>query len=271
MSLPAAIIDCHAHVFPQNVFEKIWAYFDVHHWPIRYREEEARRAAFLDAHTTAYTTLCYAHKAGMAAWLNEYVLAYAKEHPKAIPTGTFHPDDADVLQYVEAGIKRGFRGFKMHLEVQKFDPSDKRLQKVYDALTEAGMVVTVHTSGHPLPGPWTGIEPFKRFLAMAPKMKMVVAHMAGPEFREYLQFIDDYPIYYDTAMVGVDAPPFGAIPESMQALVRKHADRIVFGSDFPSIPYEWSKQVDAVRSWGLSESQERAVLFENASGLFQVK
>jgi predicted TIM-barrel fold metal-dependent hydrolase len=264
------IIDTHAHIFPQNVFEKIWTYFDEHHWPIRYRDEEAKRAAFLDANTARYTTLCYAHKAGMAAWLNDYVLAYAQAHPKAIPTGTFHPADEDVVSYVEAGIKRGFRGFKMHLEVQKFDPSDKRLEPVYDLLTEAEMVVTVHTSGHPLPGPWTGIEPFKRFLAMAPRMKIIVAHMAGPEFAEYLQFVDDYPMYYDTAMVGVNAPPFGPISEEMQALVRKHAGRLVFGSDFPSIPYEWKLQVEAVRTWGLRPEQEDAVFFKNAENLYRL-
>lgn len=269
MSQP--IFDTHAHVFPQNVFAKIWAYFDVHHWPIYYRQAEAERAAFLDTHTARYTTLCYAHKPGMAAWLNDYVLDYAAAHPKAVPTGTFHPDDEDVLSYVAAGLKRGLRGFKLHLEVQKFNPADARLARVYDLLTEAGVVLTVHTSGHPLPGPWTGIEHFVRMLAMAPRLNMIVAHMAGSDHAAYWRLAQDHPLYFDTAMVGVDYAGFGLLDHPQREHIAAHADRFVFGSDFPSIPYPWSHQVDTVRSWGLGAENERLVFHDNAARLFGLR
>lgn len=265
------IFDTHAHVFPQNVFDKIWAYFDVHHWPIYYRQPEAERAAFLDANTAHYTTLCYAHKPGMAAWLNDYVLQYAAAHPKAVPTGTFHPDDADVLAYVEAGLKRGLRGFKLHLEVQKFNPADPRLAKVYALLSEAGVVLTVHTSGYPLPGPWTGIEHFVNMLALAPRLPMIVAHMAGSDHELYWKLAADHPLYFDTAMVGVEYDGFGLLSEEQKANVRARADRFVFGSDFPSIPYAWSYQVDVVKSWGLTAEQERSVFHDTAAGLFSIR
>lgn len=262
------IIDVHAHVLPQKVFDKIWAYFDQHHWPIYYRTGEAERAAYLEAHTAAYTTLCYAHRAGMAAWLNDYALAYAQAHPKAIAMGTFHPDDADAADYVAEGLKRGLQGFKLHLEVQKFNPADPRLQRVYDLVTEAGAVLVVHTAGQPLPGPWTGPEHFARMLAMAPRVPMIIAHMGGPEFPAYLRYADHHRLYFDTAMVGVNWAGFGTLDEATLALVRRHADRIVFGSDFPSIPYDWAHQVATVKSWGLSREQLEAVFWRTAAGIF---
>ena len=267
---PAKIIDVHAHVFPQNVFDKVWAYFDNHHWPIYYRTGEAERTAALETHTERYTTLCYAHKPGMAAWLNDYALAYAAAHPKAIAMGTFHPDDADAADYVTAGIKRGFRGFKMHLEVQKFNPADARLQRIYDIAAEAGSVLVVHTAGRPRPGPWTGPEHFERMLKMAPRVPMVVAHLGSEDFPLYLTYAQDFPLSFDTAMVGVDWANFGKLDETLQSLVRKHADRIVFGSDFPNIPYPWEHQVETVRSWGLTTEQEDAVFYGNAASLFRL-
>ena len=267
---PASIIDVHTHVFPQNVMEKIWAYFDRHHWPIRYRSAEAERTAVLEERVEAYTTLCYAHRPGMADWLNQYVLDYAATHPKAIPTGTFHPDDEDVLAYVQRGIERGLRGFKVHLEVQRFDPADSRLAGVYGLLTEAGCVVTVHTAGLPLAGPWTGPEPFERMLRMAPRMPIIVAHIGGDEHEDYWRMAQDYPLYFDTAMIGVDYEGFGLLGEEMQAHIRAHPDRFLFGSDFPSIPYEWEHQVDVVRSWNLGAEGEGLVFAENARRLFGV-
>lgn len=262
------IFDAHAHVFPQNVFDKIWAYFDVHHWPIYYRQDEAARAAFLDTHTAAYTTLCYAHKPGMAAWLNDYVLRYAAEHPKAVATGTFHPDDDDVLAYVDAGLKRGLRGFKLHLEVQRFNPADPRLSRVYDLLSEAGAVLTVHTSGHPLPGPFTGVEPFAAMLRLAPRVRIVVAHLAGSDHLDYWRFAGDHPLYFDTAMVGVDYPGFGLVGDELREHVAANIDRFVFGSDFPSIPYPWRHQVEVVQGWGLTQAQEAQIFYETAAKLY---
>lgn len=264
------IIDVHAHAFPQRVLDKIWAYFDKHHWPVYYRTDEAERTAAIEQKVARYTTLCYAHRPGMANWLNDYVLRFAAEHPRAIPTGTFFPEDEDVLRYVEDALKKGIRGFKLHLEVQRFDPADARLRNVYALLSEAQVPVLIHTAGAPLPGPWTGPTHFARLLKMAPRLVVIVAHLGAHEHDVYARFADDHPLYFDTAMVGVDYPGFGRLPEAMQQQVRAHPERYLFGSDFPNIPYPFEHQVEVVRSWGLDERGEALVFSENARRLYHL-
>lgn len=262
------IIDLHAHIFPQNVFDKIWGYFDKHHWPIAYRTSEPERAQVLESRTDRYTTLCYAHRPGMAAWLNDYVLAYAQEHPKAIATGTFHPDDADVATYVADGLKRGLKGFKLHLEVQKFDPADPRLEKVYAILEEAGTPAHVHTSGTPLEGPWTGPAHFERMLKLTKRLPIIVAHLGGSQHLDYFKYTSEHPLSFDTAMVGVDYPGFGALASAQIDHIRAHIDHYVFGTDFPSIPYAWEHQVAAVQSWNLGAANEEKIFAGNARRLY---
>jgi uncharacterized protein len=266
-----AIIDVHTHVFPQNVMDKIWRYFDAHHWPIHYRLPEEERTAILEERVLAYTTLCYAHKPDMAAWLNDYVIRFVTHRPKAIAMGTFHPDDADVADYVRAALERGIRGFKVHLEVQRFDPADPRLVPVYRLIAEAGAPILIHTAGAPLEGPWTGPKHFERFLKMAPLLKVIVAHTGGHEPTAYLRMAADYDLYFDTAMSGVDYPHFGPLADEVLSFVQQHPERILFGSDFPNIPYPWEHQVDVVRSWGLGEKGERLVFAENARRLFKIE
>ncbi len=262
------IIDAHTHVFPDNVMAKIWRYFDQHHWPIHYRGSEAERAEFLAARTAAYTTLCYAHRPGMAAWLNDYALAYAQAHPEAVPTGTFHPDDPDVGEYVAAGIRRGLRGFKVHAEVQRFDPADPRLAPVYGLLSEAGCPVHLHTAGMPLAGPWTGPAHFARLLQLAPRLTVIVAHLGGAEHLEYARLGEDHPVYFDTAMVDVVYPGFPRPGEADLAAIRARPERYLFGTDFPNIPYPWEHQVEVVRAWGLGEEGEALVFAGNFQRIY---
>lgn len=269
MALPADLIDAHAHVFPQNVMDKIWAYFDRHHWPIHYRLPEAERAAFLEARVRRHTTLCYAHRPGMAAWLNDYVLGYARAHLQAVPTGTFHPEDPDVLGYVRSGIERGLRGFKLHAEVQRFDPADPRLQPVYALLTEAGCPLHFHTAGVPLAGPFTGPAPFARLLALAPRLPIIVCHVGGHEHEEYFRFLQaGHPLYFDLAMVGVDYPGFGAMAAPLVDNLRRHPDRFLFGSDFPNIPYPWEHQVEVIQALHLGAAAEALIFAANFRRLY---
>ena len=48
-------------------------------------------------------------------------------------------------------------------------------------------------------------------------------------------------------------------------------DRVLFGSDFPNIPYPYEHAVDAVRRLGLGEEWERKVLHDNAARLFGIR
>jgi predicted TIM-barrel fold metal-dependent hydrolase len=67
----------------------------------------------------------------------------------------------------------------------------------------------------------------------------------------------------------VDEPmPF---PPSQLPRLRDLGDRILFGSDFPNIPYSYA---DAVRSIirvpGIDDAWLRGVLYENAAALFSL-
>jgi predicted TIM-barrel fold metal-dependent hydrolase len=47
-------------------------------------------------------------------------------------------------------------------------------------------------------------------------------------------------------------------------------DRILLGSDFPSIPYPYAHQLEALHRLDLGEEWLRAVLWENGARLFGV-
>jgi predicted TIM-barrel fold metal-dependent hydrolase len=45
-------------------------------------------------------------------------------------------------------------------------------------------------------------------------------------------------------------------------------ERIMYGTDFPNIPYAWDREVKAIAGAGLKEEALAAMLGSNALGLF---
>lgn len=264
------IVDIHAHFFPEVVMKLIWRWFDSAKWGIQYRFSEVERLSFLGLNQIQYfTTLNYAHKANMAHWLNDWTFANYKNWEGAIPFGTFFPEEG-VLQYVKKAVEEyGFKGFKLHCEVSKLDLNRFDLVDTFNYLQESKIPIVIHSGHAPLPGEFTGIKYFARFMESFPELAVIVAHMGAYEVKEYVSLMDIYPnLRMDTTMVFVDFLATGRRTEDYFPLLDKYSDRIYFGSDFPNIPYTLSHPIGKLLSAPLMKSTKQKILSLNAVKLF---
>ncbi|MDV5147082.1 amidohydrolase family protein [Streptomyces sp. SBC-4] len=278
LGLPG-LVDVHTHFMPQNVLDKVWAYFDSAgpltglEWPITYREEEDRRLAILRGFgAVAFTAMLYPHKPGMAAWLNAWAADFAARTPDCLHTATFFPEPgADT--YVHEALDAGARVFKVHLQVGGFDPTDPLLDGAWGALADSGTPVVVHCGSGPTPGKFTGPEPMGRLLARHPRLRVIVAHMGMPEYGEFLDMAERYEgVRLDTTMAFTDfSERLAPFPTAELGRLAALGDRILLGSDFPNIPYPYAHQLHALERLGLGDDWMRRVLYENGAALFHVK
>jgi uncharacterized protein len=278
LGLPG-IIDVHTHFMPHNVMEKVWAYFDQagpltgRPWPINYRVAEDERVEILRAFgIRAFTSLLYPHKRDMAAWLNEWAGEFADRTPDCLRTATFYPEPF-VDSYVDAAINAGTRVFKSHIQVGEYHPNDPLLHPVWDMLEDAGIPTVIHCGSGPAPGLFTGPEPIARVLKRHPRLPLIIAHMGMPEYAEFIELALKYPsVRLDTTMVFTDflddMGPLG--PEVLPKLVDLK-ERILFGSDFPNIPYGYDVALHGLARLGLGDNWLRAVCHDNAAKLFGVE
>lgn len=275
LGLPG-VIDVHTHFMPHRVLRKVWAYFDAagplvgRPWPIQYREDEEERLRRLrDLGVRRFTSLLYPHKPGMAAWLNGWAAEFAARTPDCLHSATFFPEP-DAAAYVKEAIAAGARAFKAHVQVGGYDPRDELLDPVWGLLAEAGVPVVVHCGSGPVPGAWTGPGPFAEVLARHPRLVAIVAHFGLPEYGEFLDLVERYSgVYLDTTMAFTDFTEQDApFPRAELARVAGLGHRVLFGSDFPNIPYPYAHQVEALARLDLGEEWLRAVLWGNAAALF---
>ena len=270
------LIDVHTHFMPQPVMEKVWAFFDrlggpddPAHWPIRYRRDEPTRVDLLrQLGVRRFTSLVYAHKPGMAAWLNEWAAGFARDHADCAQSATFFPEPG-VDRYVAEAVEAGARVFKLHLQVGDLDPRARELDPVWARLARLGIPVIIHAGSGPHPGGCTGPGPVGTVLRAQPDLMLVIAHAGAPEYHEFLDLaLAHEHVMLDTTMVFTDffnrlVPPPPGYPDRVLA----HPERFAFGTDFPQIPYPYAHQLNVLMRLGVDDSWLRAVCWENGRRL----
>jgi predicted TIM-barrel fold metal-dependent hydrolase len=276
LGLPG-VIDVHTHFMPKSVMDKVWQYFDSagplvgREWPIKYRTAESERVEMLRQFgVRGFTALVYPHKPQMAAWLNQWAVQFARATPDCLATATFYPEP-NAGDYVEAAISDGAQVFKAHVQVGRYQPNDPFLDPVWGAIEDARIPVVIHCGSGPAPGEYTGPEPIRRLLQRYPRLRLIVAHLGMPEYVDFMDICEaSADVRLDTTMAFTpfvdELMPF---PSSQLNRLRNLGDRILFGSDFPNIPYGYA---DAMRSLtqipGIDDAWLRGVFYENAAALF---
>ncbi len=277
LSLPG-LIDVHVHFLPDAMQRRVWAYFDQAGdrygmpWPIHYRETETTRLETLRAlGLRIIPALTYAHRPGMAEWLNDWSRQFAARVPDAVHCATFYPE-AGVGDYVNAAIDKGARLFKIHVEVGAFAPDDQRLDEAWAALADRAVPTVIHAGSAPLAGAHTGPTAVRRLLERYPDLIVVIAHMGMPEYDEFADLaLTHARVHLDTTMAFTDfANSFAPPPSDYLARLASLQDKIILGSDFPSIPYAYAHQLQALARLKLGDEWIRSVLWRNGARLMGV-
>ena len=277
------LVDIHVHFMPDRVMDKVWEYFDnagTHYgvaWPVTYRSDARTRLGTLrELGVRAFAPLVYAHKPGMARWLTEWAVEFGAQTPGAVPTLTFFPEEG-AADYVASALAAGARVAKAHVQVGAYDPRDPLLDPVWGLLAEAGVPVVVHCGDGPIPGPYTGLDVFGEVLARHPRLIAVLAHAGMPDFAGALALAERYPgVHLDTTMVGTPfSEAMSPVPPDWTARLADLGGRVVLGSDFPNIPYQYAEQLAAIDGWARADDRLggeflRAVLHDTGARLLGV-
>ncbi len=272
-------IDAHVHLFPPKIFQAIWNYFErpekgvVKGWPIHYKLSPEQLISVLwSKNVKNYTIYNYAHKQGVAEYINNWTHECAMAHEEAIPFGCVWPDDHDKEEYVSKMFDEyNFYGIKLQLLVQNFFPLDERMLRIYDLIVDKGKWICFHVGTAPYRNQYVGYKYFVPFLEKYPNVQVIVAHLGAFEYKKFLNLLDKYAnLYLDTAMIYI---PDNIFPErklqrpTPEELI-SYQDRILYGSDFPNIPYHYEFSTEGLLKLDLPRGFYENIFFKNAKRIF---
>jgi predicted TIM-barrel fold metal-dependent hydrolase len=95
---------------------------------------------------------------------------------------------------------------------------------------------------------------------------MVVPHLGADEFAEYEALLAKHEhLYLDTTCVVSGL--FTSEAAAME-LVERHPDRILYGTDFPNLPYAWDREIKRIVARPLDGAARWSVFAANARRVF---
>jgi hypothetical protein len=271
-SLPP-VIDAHVHLFPWRMFEALWRWFDRYGWPVRYRlDAEAIVQFLLSRGVRRIVALHYPHKDGMAEALNRFMSELCARHPEVQGVATVHPGEPDARGIVERAFAAGLRGVKLHCHVQSFSPDDPSLHEIYECCVEHDAPLVMHAGREPRspgyrrdPHELCSADRVAAVLRDYPGLRLCVPHLGADEFGAYAELLERHDnLWLDTTMAMAG---FFPVPDPVHLLSRR-PDRILYGTDFPNIPFAWDREIKRIAAQNLDDDALAAVLSGNACELF---
>lgn len=276
-------IDIHTHFFPPQLFKAIWDYFEfedkngnVLGWSVKYKLSTKELVQFLESQKVKYfTTYNYAHKPGVADFINEWTNEFVKIYTNAIPFGCVWPGDEDRVEYIKKILDEyEFNGIKIQPLVQNFYPADPRMEKIYDLVVDRNKWICFHAGTAPQRNKYVGYKNFLKFIEKYPNVNVIVAHMGAFEYRKFFELLDKYEnLYLDTTMIFI---PENVFPERKHRQptsndLLSYQDRILYGSDFPNIPYDYQMSTRGLLDFDFPKSFYENIFYNNAKRLFKIK
>ncbi len=280
VSLPPGlprVIDAHVHIFPDKIFSAVRNWFDAHAWKIRYRDTSADLISFLlNRGVSHVVALQYAHKPGIARSLNQYMSEICQRFDgRVLGMATVFPGEKDGEKILEEAFDAGLCGVKLHAHVQCFDMNQPDMIPLYEVCARENKPMIMHVgqepkSDHYLCDPYEicRAEKLETVLKDFPALKICVPHLGFEEIIPYRSLIEKYDnLWLDTAMVLTDYFPRG----NRVSLDTYRMDRIMYGSDFPNIPYAWDRELLWLKNSSLSGSDLDHLLYKNARVFFDLR
>lgn len=262
------VVDSHVHLLPGRLAAKVRAFFEMggpvdFAYPLDHDEVCERLAA---EGIGAVWTLPYAHRAGVARWLNEEAAATAARVTvvDVIAGAATHPDEDDPLGVLRRAVEDGgARVLKLHCSVGDFDATDPRLTPVWDYAASIALPVVVHV-GHSVAGTTDAHElaPVAEVARRHRGAPIIVAHCGHEAVAETLDLLRSHPnVHADLT------PVLDGLVTISPAQAAELSDRLLFGTDTPNTPLAATTCLAHLDALGLPAADRDAIIGGNARRL----
>ncbi len=181
------------------------------------------------------------------------------------PLASVHPDDPDAARWVARIAEAGLAGIKLHPMYQEFVTDEPRMDPIYAAAAEEGLLVVCHCGfdfAFPMDDDRASPTRYAHVADKFPDLRLVCTHLGGwRAWAEVEKSLLGRNVYLETSFSLADLGPARATD-----LMRRHGmDRVLFGTDWP-----WNDQgesLKALREVGLTEREISRITFRNAADL----
>jgi uncharacterized protein len=185
---------------------------------------------------------------------------------RLIPLPSIHPDDPNLVERVYTVQREGFIGIKMHPYYQDYFLNEKRLDPLYDALSDTELLLVVHC-GYDIAYPRIRCADPAGILRLHerfPKLRLISTHFGGWElWDEVEEILIGRKIYMEISF----ALQYLKEEQAIRMLNNHPPEYLLFGSDSPWV--DQTEYITKLKSLALNDKLLTGILGENALKLLQ--
>lgn len=262
------IIDAHAHIYPDKIAEKasiaIGEFYDLHmcyKGDVKTLLEEGKNAGvsrFL-VHSVA-TTPHQVHS------INEFLYSELNAHKEFIGFIALHPalSEEEVINEINWGIERGFKGIKLHPDFQKFNIDDPIAYKIYKA-AEGKLAILFHTGDFRYD--FSTQERLVKVANEFPNLTIIASHFGGWSVWDKS---DTYKkLKYDNVYFDTSSSLAFLEPKRVVEIIKMFgADHFFFGTDYPM--WDAKSELELFNSLDLTLEEKELILGKNFKRLLNL-
>jgi predicted TIM-barrel fold metal-dependent hydrolase len=195
----------------------------------------------------------------------EEVIEYCRGQDGLIPFTSLNPNvHPDLVSKLEFYVKDcGIKGVKLHPSYQFFYPNEARLYPLYAKAQEFGIPIIFHIGSSIFKGTrlkYCDPIHLDDVAVDFPDLTIVMAHSGRGFWYNQCFFLSR--LHKNVYMDITGLPPQNLL--SYFPDLEKNREKIIFGSDWPTIPTSIGKNIEAIKSLPLSDNTIEAILFRNA-------
>lgn len=261
------IIDCHCHIYPDKIALKAAKSTGTFYNMDMNYDGKLSTLKRLDEVGGISNSVVFsvATTPKQVQSINEYIASVVEQSVgKMTGLGTLHPESADIPGDIRHLKELGLKGVKLHPDIQRFKLDDYRCLKIYE-LCEGELPVLIHAGDSRYD--YSNPNRLKPILEIFTGLKVIAAHFGGWSIWE--KACNEL---YEYSNLTVDCS--SSFPwldkETSKRIIKKYtADKVLFGTDYPM--WDPKSEVEYFLSLGLSDEENRKILYQNAQKLFDIK
>lgn len=195
--------------------------------------------------------------------INNYIASECSKHSEFYGFGSMHAAYANKIDELERMVSLGLRGVKIHPDTQQYNMDDRRMDEVYDYLSQKELPILIHCGdyrynfSHP--------KRLANILDKFPKLTVIAAHFGGWSMHDLaLEYLKDRNCYLDTSSSFTTTGLVRA-----KELIRIYgAERILFGTDFPM--WNLKDELENMEKMKLTNGEYELILHKNAERILKI-
>ncbi len=266
------VIDFHTHYVRKELLNLTWRNYLESLNPEFYDriEEFGHRPELFTAHLKSQgvkyaVVLAEVAPASSGHVPTEEVIEFCRGQEMLIPFTSINPNvHGEMVERLEDQVKNGgIRGIKLLPSYQFFYPNEARLYPLYQKAQELRLPVLYHIGTSIFKGTRLKYcDPIylDDVAVDFPDLKIVMAHSGRSFWYDKCFYLSR--LHKNVYMDITGLPPQNLLnyfPE-----LEKNAEKVVFGSDWPTMPGSIAKNIETIKSLPLKDRTIEAILYKNA-------